>query len=205
MESKKRRKIVYWTIAIAAVIVGYHVGWVIFHKPAYHGRVIDAETKRPIEGAVVVAIYEAWALKLLRSDYDVVGVRETLTNKNGEFHISSYNTIIVPWWVRSDTRFVIYKPGYGDYPRHYVSPPSLSLDQGEQFFLGELGTPGEFERLSKKIKVTYGVVELPKLKTREERLRSISGTLTDFGSKELPLSHEAINEEYKKFGLSEVK
>ena len=28
-----------------------------FHKPAYHGQIIDHETKEPLEGVVVVAIY----------------------------------------------------------------------------------------------------------------------------------------------------
>ncbi|MBI3583826.1 MAG: hypothetical protein HY096_07745, partial [Nitrospinae bacterium] len=29
--------------------------WMVYHKPAFKGKVIDAETKKPIEGAVVVA------------------------------------------------------------------------------------------------------------------------------------------------------
>ena len=32
--------------------------WMGYHKPEFHGKVIDAETKEPIEGAVVVAVYE---------------------------------------------------------------------------------------------------------------------------------------------------
>ena len=32
--------------------------WLIYHKPAFKGKVIDAETKKPIEGAVVVVVYK---------------------------------------------------------------------------------------------------------------------------------------------------
>ena len=31
--------------------------WPIYHKPEFKGKVIDAETKEPIEGAVVVVVY----------------------------------------------------------------------------------------------------------------------------------------------------
>ena len=32
----------------------------LYSKPEFRGRVIDAETKQPIEGAVVVVLYEKW-------------------------------------------------------------------------------------------------------------------------------------------------
>ncbi len=35
-----------------------HAGWLIYHKPEFKGKVIDTETKEPIEGVVVVAIYQ---------------------------------------------------------------------------------------------------------------------------------------------------
>jgi len=32
-------------------------GWLIYHKPEFKGKVIDAKTKEPLEGAVVVVAY----------------------------------------------------------------------------------------------------------------------------------------------------
>ena len=53
-------------------------------------------------------------------------------------------------------------------------------------------------------KVTFGLVELPLLKTRKDRLRATPGGPTDFGSKELPLLYKAINKERIGFGLKPV-
>ena len=34
--------------------------WLYYSKPEFRGRVIDAETKQPVEDAVVVVLYEKW-------------------------------------------------------------------------------------------------------------------------------------------------
>ena len=207
MEPKQRKKVVYLGIAIlAGIAANYFFGWLIYYKPAFNGRVIDTETKEPIKGAVVAVFY--YSRPIIGGpggiSSGVIAVKETLTNEKGGFHIPLYLRVIHPLSIESRVKFSIYKPGYGNYPDHHVSPPRPGVG-AEQFFSGELGTPGEFEWLSKKIKVTYGVVELPKLKTREERLRANPGSPMHFRSKELPLLYEAINEEMKRFGLSEAK
>ena len=53
--------------------------------------------------------------------------------------------------------------------------------------------------------VTFGVVELPKVQTKKERLRAMPGGPGGLRSKQLPLLYKAINEERKRFGLGEVK
>ena len=96
-------------------------GWIVFHESAFKGKVIDAETKEPIEGAVVAAIYEVAVLGPLDSGSDTADVQETLTDSNGEFHISS-NIFFYPWPFTlggERTRFIIFKPGYGAYPGNY--------------------------------------------------------------------------------------
>ena len=53
---------------ITAFCTSCFAGWLIYHKPAFRGRIIDAETKKPIEGAVVVAKYVNVNLKLTHRD-----------------------------------------------------------------------------------------------------------------------------------------
>ena len=147
METKKRRKvIIYSTIAIVVLIAAYHLGWIIYHKPPFHGRVIDAETKEPIEGAVVVAIYNAFPIiHLPGGGSDIkIGVQEVLTDKKGEFYVPSYTTIIFPLWARAGVNFVIYKPGYGSWPGLNVKPiEKMSRWAVEQFFsTKQIGEPG---------------------------------------------------------------
>jgi len=189
-------------------------GWLVFHKPAFRGQVIDAETKEPIEGAVVVVVYRT---------HTIVGgpaggwstdieVKETLTDKSGEFKFSPYTTLMNSNATDYYSDFIIYKPGYGNFPDSRLSPPKhISRESEEHFFLAKIfGTEGEVLIVigpdqDKKRIVKYGLVELPRLKTKEERLRAIPGSPTEFRSEKLPLLYRAINEEGKRFGLGEVK
>jgi hypothetical protein len=188
-------------------------GWLIYHKPDFKGRVIDAESKAPIKGAVVVAIY--YSSPIITgpgggSPY-IIHVKETLTDGNGVFVIPTYTTLIQPNSMENSAEFIIYKPGYGSYPggkatpdRHYVNP--------EEYFSGELGAKREMHwesgSQSKIIPVTLGLVELVKLETREERLKAIPSWV--FGSASIdisestPLLQEAINQEHKRLGVERL-
>ncbi len=93
-------------------------GWIIYYESTFKGKVIDVETLEPIEGAVVAAIYDVTVLGPLDSGSDTADVQETLTDSNGEYHISS-NIFFYPWPFTlggEETTFIIYKPGYGTYP-----------------------------------------------------------------------------------------
>lgn len=195
-------------------------GWLIFHKPAYKGKVIDAETKEPIEGAVVVAMYYKHPIISGPGggSASIIHIKEVLTDEKGEFYIPSYTTIIGPNSVEAFAAFIIYKPGYvaypscfpayGDFPDYRASPlKHMSLPAIERFFWEESFLKQEEMILSfgplKKGYGTYGLVELPRLSTEEERLRAVPSTPTDT-IKDTPLLYRAINEEGKRFGLRPV-
>ncbi len=125
-----------------------------FFEP-YQGKVIDADTKEPIEGAVVVAIWTREA-PYFPSGESVAfkKARETLTDKNGEFSIKPYHHYSLRPLSKLWLRWVIFKPGYGSFPRH--PKVKWQLDSGKLFR-------------------PYTVVELPKLKTRKERRKYLIG------------------------------
>jgi hypothetical protein len=193
-------------IAIVIMSVTAQSGWLIFHKPAFAGKVIDAETKEPIEGAVVVVVYRThtilggpaggWSTD--------IEVKETLTDKSGEFSFSSYTTLMNPNATDFYTIFIIYKPGYGSFPGFQVSPPPPYVGH-ESHFSERRGERIEFQRDAKTVTFTAGTIELPRLKTKEERLRTVPGKPMDFGSNKLPLFYKAINDEYQRFKVSEVE
>ena len=184
--------------------------WFIYHKPAYMGKVIDSETKEPIEGAVVVAMYYKYPIISGPGggSASIMHIKEALTDKNGKFRIPSYTTIILPLSTEDQAEFIIYKPGYGRFPHERVSPPKpMSSPAIERFFWKEsFGKQGEiildFGPL-KKGYGTYGVVELPPLNTLKERLRAVPSPPTD-KIKDTPLLYKAINEEYKGFNLEPI-
>ncbi len=195
--------IVLSTLLIIAFTTSAAAGWIIFHKQEFRGKVIDAETKEPIEGAVVVATYQKYPIISGPGggSPSIVKIKETLTDKKGEFYFPAYTTIIQPLAREVETVFIIFKPGYGSHPWRQVPP----LVSHEEFFSKELGTKGEKHLRSKTISFTYGVLELPRRKTREERLKAIPGGPGGARSKELPLLYKAINEERRRFGLGEVR
>ncbi len=177
-------------------IPAHALWWMVYHKPAFKGKVIDAETKEPIEGAVVVVLYDKATIGLGAGALSsIINVREVLTDKEGMFRISSYTTIIQPFSVEGEANFIIFKPGYGSFPYWRVSPPknlmmyyeNWRFIDFEEFFSGEFGTVKEvwgkevwvMGAVPQKIKVTFGLVELPKLKTREERRKAKPSPVED--------------------------
>ena len=183
------------------------------HKPAFKGKVIDAETKEPIEGAVVVAVYNKSTMGLGAGTVSsVINVREALTDKEGMFRIPSYTTVVQPFSWEISATFIIFKPGYGSFPNYRVSPTMKLSNPGiEQFFSeNEVGKEGELLEGGawwKNFKLTFGLVELPKLKTREERRLSMpspeegSGHEQSWYRKKQKQFIRLLNEENKNLGL----
>lgn len=207
-------------LAIFIILIGFIIlietsafaGWLVFSKPAFRGKVIDAETKEPIEGTVVVAVYNKHVYGPSGGYRTVVKVKETLTDKNGEFYFSAFSTVIHPFSKEDYTTFIIYKPGYGRLPHNRThSLTRVSLETVEKYFYAEsFGKKGkvnvlEHGKRNSVREVTFGVLERMPLKTRKERLRATPSTPTDYRSKKLPLLFKAINEEHRRFGLGEVK
>lgn len=203
--TKKRISIIAGVILIVLFLFTPSHGWIIFHKPAFKGKVIDAETKQPIEGAVVVAVYGKQACRFPSGASTItINAKEILTNEEGFFKIPSYTTIIDPLSRSVRVSFIIFKPGYGTFPGPGLIVP---IDQ-EVFFSENYGKEREIEtwRGSPKEgngpelyrpKVTFGLVELPKLKTREERKQAWMGAdIFDYEIKanDLPILFKLIRE-----------
>jgi hypothetical protein len=172
-----------------------------YYKSAFRGKVIDAETGEPVEGAAVVASYPATRYTfccilptLAGTITDHVGAQETLTDGNGLFYIPPYFTVTFPVSSENSTDFAVFKPGYGK------SVPSGFFDDGmETFFSKKTGDTGEIEdhdmdKGMVKVPVVFGVVKLPKAKTWKER-REASSFLTNCSEKECPLLHNMLKKE----------
>ncbi len=173
-------------------------GWFVYSESAFKGIVIDAETKEPIDGAVVVAKYHVNTWGPVESSTDLIDVREALTNKKGEFFIPALTKIINPLSVGDYTSFLIWKPGY----KPVDEPPAII---GEFFFTKEPGTIGTRRVYTdtgiELIPIKLGIAELTKVKTREERLKARMIGITGYTAKELPLLYKARDEEDKTLGI----
>ena len=208
------KKILITIILIGVLIIFVSTqctgSWLIYHKPEFRGKVMDAETRDPIKGAVVVVMYYSYPIISGPgggSAY-IINVKETLTDDNGIFRIPSYTTFINPNSVEDRADFIIYKPGYLNFYPYRSIPPLIVYVDPEIFFSHELGTKGEMRwesaGHSKDFPVTFGVVELQKLETREQRIGTIPGRPSGMSPEDTPLLYKAINEERKRFGLGQV-
>jgi hypothetical protein len=99
-----------------------------FDLPGYatfHGKVIDADTLKPIEGAVVYALWDSCRPGIGSGSCKTGMVKEVLTDADGEWWITgpkgnddpgftrSILGFLVPWY--TSPRIDYYKPGYFSY------------------------------------------------------------------------------------------
>jgi hypothetical protein len=165
---KRNMKRLYLSLIVMFMVIPQSAmagsGWLVFHESAFKGRVIDTETKKPIEGTAVVAMYNVYKFYPLEGQSSVIDVRESVTDNKGDFFIPSITKITVPWAVGDNTHFLVWKPGYRS---EYVTQSWL--------FTKELGTIEERAVQTDKgfemKPVRFGIMELQPVKTMDERRR----------------------------------
>lgn len=130
----------------------------LFAGGPYKGKVVDAETKGPLVGAVVLAVWYRSAPTLVGTPKDFLDAEEVLTDSQGEFVVgkSPPASWIPGTWV-TDPDITIFYPGYGYFPYFHVSPPYPPT-----------GYKGLLEVMEREVVV----IELPRLKTEEERRKA---------------------------------
>jgi hypothetical protein len=109
---KKKILVSILIIFVASIMLSNILGngWIIYYERPFKGKVINSETKEPVEGAVVVAEYMiiGYFMPIISVD-----AKEVLTSKNGEFYIPPHISLSLwPFSYSEPTVFIIYKPGY---------------------------------------------------------------------------------------------
>ena len=192
----KRNRITFCTAIMAFVISACSV--------TFHGRVIDADTRAPIEGAGGVVSWSEERATIAGPTGRLKDVKETLTDKNGEWVIKGPKgriggdalamfTYFTGMYFTKPPWFIVFKPGYCSYPIGFtVDSCSGKIKPGNQDKVRD----GE-------------TVELPKLMNREDRLGNLPSFKTDdavISYKELIKKQRIfirlINEERRNMGLS---
>ena len=189
---KRRRKKLTWYVVfplalillpILFLVVWFNVPY--YYLPPFEGKVIDAETKEPISGAAVLAVYYGEYPTIAGANTYAIDAQETLTDEKGEFNIPE----LKEWFgdhpgTPVEANLIIFKPGYGAFPHH----------KGARMVeIGKDRPPSG----------KYVVYELPELKTREERVTNVLSVrikydLSFFEQKNII---GELNKEFNKLGM----
>lgn len=126
----------------------------------YYGKVIDADTKEPIDGSAVLVVFYTESYGPAGAITHYADALETVTDKNGEFKFPEHRiTLFRPLqgW-KKHGYFTIFNPGYGHYP-------------------DSVGVKPMFVPNGTLPKDQYVTIELPRLKTREKRIANLPSPL----------------------------
>ena len=151
----------------------------------YRGLLIDSDTKAPLAGAVVVAMWVRERVYPFQVNTEHYAVRETVTDEQGRFVMDVKDIEEGAPRRTRKPEFLVFLPGYGSFPNGYTAP---------QGFLAEL-FEGEGTTM-----------ELPRLSNRQQRLNVLSGASPHNFSRsphrDLPSLMKAVNTERISLGFS---
>jgi len=121
----------------------------------WRAQIVDAETGQPLEGVVVLFVWHKMTRTPGGPSPAFEDAEEAVTGPDGRFTIRARRLFTLnPFKYVEGPEVVIFKPGYGQWGVRGGFPPEWEeLEVGDVFQKGGL------------------VIELPPLRTREERLR----------------------------------
>lgn len=166
-------------LVLAALISG--CGHLVYPSGPYRGRVIDTETKQPLAGAAVVAVWLWQGPGLGHPREGLHDVLEVLTDTDGEFTIPRKTHFSLSGEV-GEPYFSIYYPSYGPFPGFQVQPTGAALNSAFR---------------------EHTVVELPRMRTRDERLKVLgwAGPPVTVPQEKTPNLRRLLDQERRALGL----
>ena len=181
-----RKKIILSVVLIICIPIILIIIWnrlEHYYLSPFEGKVIDVDTKGPIEGGVVLAVYHKTVHTIAGSNTYAVDAQETLTDANGEFKIPPKTGYSEKFSGKPIGKLIIFKPGYGTLRHKHARA---------------IGENKSWPPPNK-----YIVYEIPELKTKSERRSNLPGALSfsKFPYEKQKLFINAINEERKNVGL----
>ncbi len=143
------------------------------HYGPYYGKLVDAETKQPLEGAVILADYYTWLYASPGGPaVYFLDAQEAVSDKNGGFRIPSLNAFAFRplSTFNSEPGITIFKPRYKCYDGQLIE------DQ-------------------------YQTIELRELKSTKERIRNTDCYPTIVPEKKMRKYIQIVNSERVELGL----
>ncbi len=132
----------------------------------WRGQVVDAESGQPLEGVVVLAVWERRSPGLIHPQTDFHDADEVVTDAQGRFVLPARSLkTLNPFVSIRGPRLLMFKAGYGE-RRFRGEREWRKLDLSEQI--------KRYEEAEKRFEGDGVVFELTRLRTREERREFLS-------------------------------
>jgi len=129
----------------------------------WKAQVVDAETKQPLAGVVVVAVWKKYLpVEGTIGIFEYVDSTEEVTGGDGQFVISARNFSAANSHILDEPDFYFFKAGYGQW-RYQGEEGWLKLNPAEK--------KKRYEEAGRQFEGKGVTIEMPPLKTREERLK----------------------------------
>lgn len=150
----------------------------------YRGLILDSDTKAPLAGAVVVAMWVRERVYPFQVNTERYAVRETVTDAEGRFVMEVKDIEEGAPRRTRKPEFLVFLPGYGTYPYGYTAPKGF---------------------LAKLFEESGTTMELPRLTSRRERLDALSTAdphkFSDNPHRDLPSLMKVLDAERVALGL----
>ena len=139
------------------LLILFGFGWASYSwAKMYHGQVVDEETGKPLEGAVVVVVWHKKPIVSMDAPEYFHDAKETLTDGEGKFTLNASPAIDWnPFTMIKEPNIVIFQPGY--------EPFALLRTLMRQGFHSFEDIDTAFQK--------GAVIKLPKLKSRDELIK----------------------------------
>lgn len=127
---KSRMVLPFVGVLMLALAAGCVPGRMVYTSGPYRGTIVDAETKKPLAGAVVLAIWFRETIVLVAAHGPAVDYHdslEVLADSGGEFVVPQ-KTHATPFGKIREPDFVVYYPGYAPYPSLKAQPQGGDVD-----------------------------------------------------------------------------
>ena len=113
LSKKWKRRLAIWAGVLGVLFLWSAYPWVYWADPI-KATVVDAQTKQPVEGVIVVAM---WVLKggMHRDEVGFLEVLETVTDAEGRFYFDGWGPMRRPRWGilnTQDPEIFLFKDGY---------------------------------------------------------------------------------------------
>jgi hypothetical protein len=118
------KRLIFILINILGILLVSGCAYGIRYEGPYSGRIIDADTRKPIEGVVVLGVWYREIVTPGGATHNYYDAKETVTDKNGDFTIAGQGLLILSNVIPVDV--LIFKAGY-----EYLKSPWESLKRSE--------------------------------------------------------------------------